>query len=109
MSTPVYALFLISNSLFPSSGATTGVTFNLYFVAKSKSLWSWAGQPKIALSHNPLIQSLQNIQNFKFLSSGFTAIRSVLNPIFSALAIDSSVVPVVEHCFWILEILHLFV
>ena len=34
-----------------------------------------------------------------FLSSGFTAIKSVLYPIFSAFAIDSSVVPVVEHCF----------
>ena len=34
-----------------------------------------------------------------FLSNGFTAIKSVLNPSFSAAAIDSSVVPVFEHSF----------
>ena len=34
-----------------------------------------------------------------FVSRGLIARISVLKPIFSALAIDSSVVPVVEHCF----------
>ena len=33
------------------------------------------------------------------LSKGFKANKSVLNPIFSAWAIDSSVVPDVEHSF----------
>ena len=32
-----------------------------------------------------------------FLFRGFRANKSVLNPNFSALAIDSSVVPVLEH------------
>ena len=44
----VYATFLISK-FFSSilSGLTTGITPRLYSLAKSKSLWSWAGQPKI--------------------------------------------------------------
>ena len=29
-------------------GFTTGITFNLYLLAKSKSLWSCAGHPNIA-------------------------------------------------------------
>ena len=34
-----------------------------------------------------------------FSLRGLMAVNSVLKPIFSALAIDSSVVPEVEHCF----------
>ena len=46
---PIYASFLIN--IFCSStfaGQTTGKTGRPYLLAKSKSLWSCAGQPNIA-------------------------------------------------------------
>ena len=45
---PVYAFSLIVKFSSSSSGFTTGIIFKLYFFAKSKSLWSCAGQPNIA-------------------------------------------------------------
>ena len=45
---PVYASLVIVKSSFSFSGLTTVLKLILYLFAKSKSLWSWAGQPKTA-------------------------------------------------------------
>ena len=45
---PVYTSSFTTNSWLFISGVTTVVIFRLYFIAKSKSRWSWAGQPKTA-------------------------------------------------------------
>ena len=45
---PVKASFFILKSPLKFLGLTTGFTFSLYFKAKSKSLWSCAGQPNTA-------------------------------------------------------------
>ena len=56
---PEYASSLTSKLSFSLSGFTTVFISRPYFLAKSKSLWSCAGHPKLHQIHNPSEQNLQ--------------------------------------------------
>ena len=79
-------------------GRITGITLNYIYLQNLNLFDHVLDNQKQLQNHNPLKQNLQNKLELQlFHLKDLWQIILVLKPIFSAFAIDSSVVPVFEH------------